>query len=127
MWQDLGGGLGLLLATCFIGFSYQYFSLAVLQSYAWRLPFFAAFLIGIWMIYFRQKLQKIYISHEFKRNQPNCLETYYQDLAKERKNFFYLTLALSPNSVFWYLNMIYIPNHISQQSSFDMLFLSCLI
>lgn len=113
IWQDLGGTLGVFIATLSVWLLSTCFSIDFMQSIGWRLPFFGAFLLSLLGIYVRSNINEP--STHFALTTTNAkysITTYYLQTLGNFSKMFWLILACAPNGIFWYLQIIFIPNQL---------------
>lgn len=117
IWLDLGGSGGLFLAILTVLITSVLFTTEEMQAFAWRLPFLAAFGLSLCGIYIRRSL-----THPnphtllVAQNKNRTTGAYYREVFHDWKSLILLTLSCAPNGIFWYLQVIFIPNQMMSLS-----------
>ena len=108
VWQDLGGTGGLFLATLSVVLLQQLFTPSAVEAYVWRYPFCIAFFISLAIMAMRRSLPD---------KTWHAGDGYVRQLAGYSRSIGLLMCCCAPNGVFWYLQVVYIPNQLFSLSS----------
>jgi len=127
IWQDLGGCGGLFIATLLVSSLFSLFSSAQIELYAWRLPLFFAFLISLGVIFLRARVPDPALQQGLLAiNQYRSNRQYYLAVSQYARVMGLLVCCCCPNGIFWYLQVVYIPQQIMTLSETTLLALIAL-